>query len=146
MRVVFEAVGFREADDIQPVLRPTLAVVGATQEPLDQSGISIPRFVSDELRDLGWRWRKSRQIEVDPSDERVAIGCRRGSQAFLVEPVEYESVDRRPHPSAIGGAGKFRNRGLRSLHEGPVMTLHGRVGSQWGNRFGSYEDGNGQRA
>ena len=72
VRVVLEAVGLGEADDIQPVLAPVLAIVRAGEQALDQFLPGIRRAVGDERLDFGGRRRQAGEVEAETADQRGA--------------------------------------------------------------------------
>src|SRR5207302_96320 len=83
--VGFEAVGLRVTHEIEPVLRPALAVLWRGKQPIDRAAIRLGRLVRKKsllLRDCG---RQAGQIEAGSSQERELLGAGGGSQSFGFE-------------------------------------------------------------
>ena len=61
--VLVVAVGVAVVDDVEPVPAPALAVMGAGQQPIDQSFVGVRIRVADERVDLLGRRRQAEQVE-----------------------------------------------------------------------------------
>ena len=55
--VALVTVGFGVTDDVEPMPRPALSILGASQQVIDHPGDGVGRFVVDERPDFvkGWR-------------------------------------------------------------------------------------------
>ena len=123
--VDLEAVRVRVTHDIQPVLRPALAVARRLQQLLHDAreGIATPIF--DKGRHLLRRRRQADEIERHPSQPRHPIRLRRGLQSFLLQPRENEAVHIVARPPLVHGVRRYRARhGLERPVLAPVLQPH----------------------
>ena len=113
--VVADGVGV--AHEVEPVHRHALAVVLARQQPVDELLVGVGSLSFDERIDLRRRRRQAGQVEVQPADERDAVGLRRRRELLALQAGEDEAVDpvRRPVASVTSGTGCFARRDV-----GPV--------------------------
>ena len=111
--VALEAVRLRETDQVEPVSRPTLAVVRRVQQVVDDLSESLRRIVRQKLRDRFGRRRQSSQIEICPAQQCQAISRRSGGQATVFQSRQNKGIDRVPHP--IGANDRRRLRSLGRL-------------------------------
>ena len=74
--VGFEAVRFREADDVEPMARPTFSLLRRGEQPFDQPPIGVIGRVRlvDERSDFLRNRRQAHDIEIDATDQRPPIG------------------------------------------------------------------------
>ena len=89
------------ADDIQPMLRPALAVARRGQQPLNDSLVGIGALVCEKRSDFCGRRRQSNEIERYPPQPRQAIGFGRRTQPFRFETAEDKAVDVVPRPCVV---------------------------------------------
>ena len=112
---------------VEPVLPPPFAVMGAAQQAIDQPLVGVRTGIGEKGIDLGGRRRQAGQVVRDPPDQRRAIGLGRMAEAHLLESGEDEAIDRVAHPGLfLHGRGRHPLDGLI----GPVVEG---VGSE---RFG----------
>ena len=97
------------SDDVQPVLRPTLAVTGGREQALDDPLVRIGTTILDESGDLFGGGRQPDQVEGDASEPGGAAGLRGRLQSFLIQPAEDHSVDWIPGPGVGGDRGDGRS-------------------------------------
>ena len=95
-KVAFEAVTLAEADDVEPVATPMLAVARGGEQAVDQcfgrlAGIGL--VGGDEGVDLGLGGRKTGQVIAEPADERLWLGGRAARQFLLGQLGVDETVD-----------------------------------------------------
>ena len=74
---MLEALALAEADDVEPVPRPALAVMGRGEQAVDQPLVGVGVRVGDERLDLLGRRRQAEQVEGEPADQRAAVGLGR---------------------------------------------------------------------
>ena len=98
-QIGLEAVGLREAGDVEPVPRPFLAETGRGQQAVDHRVVSSIRGVGDKGGDFLRRWRQSDDVEVGASDERAGVCGLGETEALGFECRVDEVVDLR----ALGG-------------------------------------------
>ena len=122
-RVSLESVGFRESDEIEPVSRPALAVMGAGEQLIDDPVERLGRRVAEECLLLLGRRRQARQVEVESPQQGQGCGGRRRRPTLLLELRQDEAIDRvaappsRPPPpgrAAARPAGTPSGRGPRA--------------------------------
>ena len=94
----------RVAHDVEPVLRPTLAVMRAGEQAVDQLLVGVGAGVVDEIGNVG------RAREASPTDRNTArrisvgaIGLGSGPQTVFGEFAENEGVDRAAGPGPVPG-------------------------------------------
>ena len=97
--VHLEAVALGEPDDVEPVPRPSLAVVRRREQPVGQLRKRpgcVTRSAAGvfEGRDLLGRWRQADQVERHAADERSRVGLRIEGEALLRQRRNDEGVDR----------------------------------------------------
>ena len=78
--VVLVALGLGEADHVEPVLRPALAVARAGQQPVDEPLERVGRLVSLELLDLLGRRRQAGQVERYAAEPLAGLAAEAGDQ------------------------------------------------------------------
>ena len=85
-QVGFVAFAFAEADDVEPVAAPALAVIGRSQESFDECFVCPWIGVGDELVDGIGRGRQAGQVEGEAADEGGAgasgAGWRPAEESF----------------------------------------------------------------
>jgi len=91
--VVFVAVGFSEADNVEPVAGPLLSVSRGSKETLDQGFVGLGGWVVEE--GLGFFRGRGKAVEVvgGSPDERGAIGFRGWSEVGFAEAFEDVGID-----------------------------------------------------
>ena len=92
--VHLEAVGFGEAHDIQPMLRPPLTVMRRRQQAFDDFLVSIGGPVSLKSPHLGRRRRQPDKVEVKPPNQRPPRRLRRRREFGLRQFGEDKIVNR----------------------------------------------------
>ena len=105
MGVVFEAVGFSEAHDVEPVLSPALAVMRAGQQRSTSFGYASGDLSATNSA-TSRRRRKSDQIEVKPPDQRTTVGRRGRAEPLFFQPRQDKGINRVLDPVAVRGAVK----------------------------------------
>src|SRR5262249_11100491 len=123
MRVVFEAVRFGEADDVEPMAPPPLAVMRTGQQLLDQLLPGVRRFVGGELLDLLRGRRQPDHVKVDAPDQRRSVTRWRRLQPILLQPLKNKGVNGILHPGAVRSERKRRDGRRRTLHKSPMPAL-----------------------
>src|SRR5262249_60347514 len=89
------------ANQCEPMARPSLAVMRAGEQTVDQSLPGPGRGVFDEGLDLfRSRWQAG-QVEIGAADERAAIRSRRGLETFGLHLRQQESVNRIVAPARM---------------------------------------------
>src|SRR5690606_40704095 len=91
--VLLEAVGLREAREIEPALRLMLGVRRRIEEAVDEARVGIGARIDDEALDVVRARRKTGQVEVEPPGERATSGLGKRLDAILLEASEHEAVD-----------------------------------------------------
>ena len=107
--VVLEALGLGEADDVEPVPRPALAVSGARPGSGPPAARRRRVRVGDERLDLLGRRRQAEQVEGEAADQRAAVGLGRRRQVARRQPRQDEGIDRpdrRAGAVTVGGSGR----------------------------------------
>jgi predicted RNA-binding protein with RPS1 domain len=117
--VVLEAFRLGEADHVEPVPGPALAVAGARKEPVDEALVGVRLLVALERRCLHGRRREAGQVERHPPDQFGAARLRRGREALALELLEDEAVDARARP---GGVPDLRESRPPDGPEGPEVA------------------------
>jgi hypothetical protein len=120
IHVELEAARIGVANQVEPVARPSLAVMRTGEQPVDQSLPGSGRGVFDEGLDLFRVGRQSRQIEIGATDERAAVRPRRGFETFGLHLRQQKSVNRIGAPDWMRHAAE--GRAARRL-EGPETAL-----------------------
>src|SRR5687768_14565786 len=92
--VLLVAGAFPEADNVQPVARPPLAVGGRGEQAVNHAIIGLLGLIGQIGLDLFRSWRESGKVDCYPPNERSAVGWRSGSKSGLVELCLDEGVDR----------------------------------------------------
>ncbi len=118
--IVLETVGLGEPRQVEPVLTPPLAVVGRSEQPVDQSFVGVGRVVGDECVDLVRRGGQSHQIERQAADQRDAIGFGQRLQVALRQTLGNEAVDRAARILQVGRHGNGRSRQRRKR---PMLSV-----------------------
>ena len=95
--ITLEAVGVGVVGDVEPVAGPAFAVVGRSEQAIDELFIGIGRFVGDKRGHFLGRGRQAEEVERQPADERAAIGLRGRHQLHFSELELDEPVDVVPH-------------------------------------------------
>ena len=91
--VHLEAVGLRELHDVEPVLRPALAVTGAREGHIYELLPSVFALVPDELVDLLRRRQESVEVQVESPNQGDTICFGRGPELLLSKSREDIGVD-----------------------------------------------------
>ena len=102
--------------NIQPVAPPTLSIMRRGQQSIDQTFERVWRRILDESLDLFGAGQQADQVQVSAADQGVAVGRGSGRQAFLVQRLLDEGVDRMGAPGHISQLG---NRTPDRFLEGP---------------------------
>ena len=124
LRAVFVgavAVGLGVADEVEPVARPLLAVARAGEEFVHELLVSVGGLVGEELVQLEGRRGEAREVEVNATRKRGAIGGGGGLELGGGELLEDEGVYRIADcrlPIADWGDGGFPHR-----HERPPLFV-----------------------
>ncbi len=121
--VVADGVGV--ADQIEPVHRHALAVVGRIEQAVHELLVSVRRFVIDERGDLGARGRQAGEVERQAADKRDAVGLGRGREVSFLEFRKDEPVDGRVDVYRFASRKPFRQRGPGRLDIRPVALPRG---------------------
>jgi hypothetical protein len=108
-QVFLVAVGVGVAGEIQPHQRLPLAVVGRVEQFVHQSLVGVGARVFQEGVHLFGRGRQSRQVQIQPSHQRLFRGFGRRRQPLLLQAVQDEGVDGVAHPRAVFDFGDGRS-------------------------------------
>ena len=118
--VLLETVGVGVTREVEPAPRPALAVTRGSEQAIHELFVGVRGSVADERVGFFGRGRDAGEVQGDASDERVAVGFRRGLQAELVEARAHEGVD---------GVEVFpRERNLLGRRKGPVRLVDAALG------------------
>ena len=117
-QVEFVAVGIGIADDIEPALRPALAVVLGLEQAIDHLRIGIGRMVGEEQVDFSGSGRQTDEVQRDSAQQ--ALFARQGGrfQILRVEGVQQKRIDRCSDP----GVFDRRNRMADGLLKRPPVA------------------------
>ena len=91
--VGLETVGLGEADHVEPMPAPPLAVARIRQHPIDQVLERVCARIGDEGGDLFGQRRHAEHHEVQSPDQRRTIGFRREREPGLGQARDHEGVD-----------------------------------------------------
>src|SRR5215470_5596544 len=110
--VEFVAAAVGVSRQVEPVPSPSLAVMRAGEQAINDLRVSRLGRVLQKLRRLSWRWRQARKIEIDPAQQLVGRGRAIRTEAILFELAQNERVNFIPHPAGVfylrrGGADRF---------------------------------------
>ena len=117
--VVLVAVGFGEADEIEPVPSPAFAVVGRGKEAIDDFGVGLRSLVDFEGVDFGGGGREADEIKGNATEPGATGGFRGGGEGLLFELGQDIGIDRGAGPAGVFDDG--RRVGGEGL-EGPVFA------------------------
>ncbi len=124
--VHLETVSVGIADDVEPMLGPSLPMPRRCQEPVDNGCTGVFTVVREEFFEFFWCRRKTGEIESRPSQPGDPACFGRGRKTVLFELLENEGIDRILAPIRT-----IESRDTRPLHrsERPVVgpILHLRV-------------------
>ncbi len=112
--VVLESFCFCVANNVHPVARPFLAVVGTCEEAFDEAWPRVGCLVGDECVDLFGGWRQTEEVVGGASDELCLLGSGGGLESGLFEACVEETVDG-------VGCGSVGGRGIRDGAIGPPV-------------------------
>ena len=93
-RVHLETGGLGEPHHVQPMARPSFAVLGRGQQFFDEPLVGAGRPVPLECARLLRRGRQTNEIEIKAADECSAIRLRRKREFLLGEFGRYEGINR----------------------------------------------------
>ena len=102
-------------DQVQPVARPALAVMGAGEQPVHQPLVSIGRLIRLECGDLVRRGGQPDQIVAQPPNQRPPVGFGCGRKTVPGESGQDEPVNglcAQPCRPAVAG-GEIRRIGWK---------------------------------
>ena len=99
--VGLQPIAVRIAGDIEPVPAPSLAVVPAGEETVDQLLVGVGCRVRDERLHLLGRRGQAEQVEIDPADQGAPVCPGIRANASRLEGGENEPVDRSATPARI---------------------------------------------
>ena len=125
--VVFVAIGFGEANEIEPVAAPSFAVVRGGEEAIDDAGVGCWRAIGFEGGDLRGGGRKAGEIERNAAQPGAAGGFRSASDLLLCQLGVEKPIDR-----SIGGRNWERLErpkfaALFKVNAGRILGRNGRV-------------------
>jgi len=126
--VGLEAVALGEADHVEPMAPPALAVAGVLEHAIHEALEGPGPRVDQERRDLFGRRRDPQHDEVESPDQGGRVRLGRWLQALPGQPLPDEGVDR------VGRRRKTR-RPDRDGHRGPHHRLEGPVRRWWRRRL-----------
>ena len=92
-RVGVEARGLGEPHHVEPHPAPSLAVMRAGQQPLDQLLVSLGRFIGQKLSRLFGSRRQPDQIELHATQQRQLVGRCREPRPVLQQRCDDERID-----------------------------------------------------
>ena len=124
------AAGLAEPHQVEPVFGPVLAERRALEQFVYELGRGIGTRVVHKLRHLLGRGRQADERDLQPADERGAVGRRRGLESAGDYFFEQEAIDRLGEPRPMRRVGRERhlrhgNRGDRLPR--PVRTPRGEL-------------------
>ena len=91
--VALEGVGLGIAHQIEPVPPPLLAVMGRSEEPVDDALPRPRRPVGEKGSRVGLARRQTGEVVGSPPQERLLVGKHGSREPLLGEPVEHKRVD-----------------------------------------------------
>ena len=122
--IEFVAAGFGEANEVEPVAAPALAVVGRGEEAVDHGFVDARGGIGEEGGDLGGGRGQAGEVEGDAPQEGGFVGGGRRGEAVGFQICEEEGVDGRAGPGAVldgrRGCGADRLEGPKFLRGGEV--------------------------
>ena len=86
---------------VQPVLAPSLAVMGTRQQAIDEPFVGVRPAIAEEVGDVLGRRRQSGEVIGDATDQRNAVGLGGGRPAEFLQGGQDEPVDRVAYPSGF---------------------------------------------
>src|SRR5262245_47732657 len=113
VELVAAAVGVSR--QVEPVPSPSLAVMRAGEQAINDLSVSRLGGVLQKLRRLFWRRRQAREIEIDPAQQLAWRGRAIRAETVLFKLAQNENVNFIPYPAAVfhlrqGGADGFDER------------------------------------
>ena len=118
--VEFEAVGVGVVGQIEPVLRPSLAVGGAVEEAVDDPFVCIGEIVVQEGPDLLGGRRQAGEVERGAADQADAVELGGVLEFQGLHLGEDEPIDRIARPGCLGRLGRY---GMADRLIGPMVAL-----------------------
>ena len=115
------------------MLRPTLAESRRREQRLNQPLVGIRSGIRFELHDRLRGRRQAEEVEVQPANQRAAVGLRRKRQIFALQFFGNEMIDR---VGQVPGRLDSWNRRLAKRTPSPMVTIRsgdGRLND--GHRF-----------
>ena len=113
--VALEGVGLGIAHQIEPVPPPLLAVMGRSEEPVDDPLPRPRRPVGEKGLRVGLARRQTGEVVGSPPQERLLVGKHGSREPLLGEPFEHERVDGCRHDAVIRDG-----RGIDRRHRRPA--------------------------
>ena len=117
--VLVVAVALGVAHQVEPVLRPALAVARTGQQGVHQLLVGLRIGILDEGLGLLAGRRQAVQVEVQPANQLAPVRLRRRRQAQLGVLLGDEAVDVVAHPAALD----LRRTGIAQRLEAPVLAV-----------------------
>ena len=117
--ILIVAIALRVAHEIEPVLRPALAVARAREQFVHELFVGVRVGVAGESIALLLRRRQSVQIEINTARKFAGIGFRRGIELLLGELLRDETID----VVACPVAGNLRRLRIGERLEAPEFAL-----------------------
>src|SRR5262245_37755331 len=113
--VEFVAAAVGVSRQVEPVPSPSLAVMRAGEQAINDFRVSRLGGVLQKLRRLSWRRRQPRKIEIDPAQQLAGRGRAIRAESVLFKLAQNESVNFITYPAAVfylrqGGADGFDER------------------------------------
>src|SRR5262249_4090389 len=113
--VEFVAAAVGVSRQVEPVPSPSLAVMRAGEQAINDLRVSRLGGVLQKLRRLSWRRRQPRKIEIDPAQQLAGRGRAIRAESVLFKLAQNESVNFITYPAAVfhlrqGGADGFCER------------------------------------
>src|SRR5262249_55111064 len=119
IEIMLEAMTFGESCHVEPVPRPTLAVMRTGEQGVEQPLIGIGRRIVDEPVDFLGSRRQADEVEVGTPDEDPPGHGIAGYDPFLLQLGLDEAVDGRAAP---GDVVDWRRLDLRQRPERPELA------------------------
>ncbi len=116
-------VAFGETGNIQPVSAPAFAVRGRSQQPVNQSFVSVRRIIVREVVNVSRTRRKPEQIERQSPDQRTAIRDWHGLYSTGKLPFGENRIDRIANCDCVVCECDTRHHWSHDRLKGPVVTL-----------------------
>src|SRR5215475_1949867 len=118
--VEFIAAAVGVSRQVEPVPSPSLAVMRAGEQAINDFSVSRLGGVLQKLRRLSWRRRQPRKIEIYPAQQLAGRGRAIRAESVLFKLAQNESVNFIAYPAAVF---YLRQRGADRFDERPELAV-----------------------